>query len=255
MHNFRLRESPRLLLASLGIGLAVPLVVASVVVRNTELQSGRSYSIILFVGVVGFAVAASFAKAILSARFPASFLRDDALAEYLVPSWSKKWDVTILGKYIDPSEQRVFARLVATGRWEFSAVPSVRKKGITIELKGKAVTDKDVASLSRLRTIHAIVLADCHVTDTGLSHLTRLASLECLVLSRTSITDGGLIHLGALPKLRTLDVVGTSVNDSALRAAGLFDKRFSLAPIEKEASAERAAAPIDAVPVSVEIVQ
>ncbi len=185
----------------------------------------------------------------------AANLATRALSRYLVPSWKGKWDIAILGQYLEWKELSTFARLVASRRWKFSAVPSIRKTGITIELKGNRVTDKHLKSLSRLRTVHVIVLTDCRVTDVGLSHLARVASLECVVLSHTSVTDAGLIHLRALPKLQTLDVDGTLVSDSGLRAAGLLDKKFSLASIEKDAREKSAAAADDAVPTSVEIVE
>ena len=178
-----------------------------------------------------------------------------ALSKYLVSHWSGKWDVAILGKYLSLSELVAVTRLVAFGRWDFKAVPSIRKTGITIELKGNAVTDKHLKSLARLRTLHVIVLSDCRVTDAGLAYLAPVVSLECLVLSRTQVTDAGLEHLRALPKLQTLDVDGTSISAAGLRAAGLLDKKFSLSAIEQEAAEERSAAPADAVPVNVEIVE
>ncbi len=176
------------------------------------------------------------------------------LSKYLVSSWLGKWDIDILGKYLGSSELVALSRLVASRRWEFHAVPSLRKQGITIELKGNAVKDKHLRSLCRLRTVHVINLDGCQITDLGLAELAGMGSLECLVLSRTRVTDAGLMHLSDLPNLKTLDVDGTSISNSGLRAAGLLERRFSLSPIEREAAEERAAVP-DSVATSADIVQ
>jgi tetratricopeptide (TPR) repeat protein len=58
-----------------------------------------------------------------------------------------------------------------------------------------------------------------------------------------------------LPKLQALDVEGTSVSDAGLSAAGLLDRKFSLSVVEQQAADERASAPDDAVPMSLDIVQ
>ena len=188
-------------------------------------------------------------------RLPISLMGDRALARYLVPWWSGKWDLPILGKYLSTGEKRCYARLVASRRWEFFAVPSVRKIGITIELRGRSISDKHLASLPDLPSLHALVLTDCSVTDDGLKQLGRFPSLECLVLTRTSVTDRGVEALRSLPHLQTLDVEGTTVRDSALHDAVLFDKKFSLAEVESQAKEERASASSDLVDVNVEIVE
>jgi hypothetical protein len=50
-------------------------------------------------------------------RLPISQMGDQALARYLVPWWSGKWDLPILGKYLSTGEKRCYARLVASRRW------------------------------------------------------------------------------------------------------------------------------------------
>lgn len=188
-------------------------------------------------------------------RLPTSLMGDKALTRYLVPWWSGKWDLPILGKYLSTGEKRCYASLVSSRRWEFFAVPSVRKIGITIELRGRAISDKHLESLPDLPSLHALVLTDCSVTDDGLKQLARFPSLECLVLTRTSVTDHGIEALRSLPHLQTLDVEGTMVTDSALHDAVLFDKKFSLAEVDAQAKEERASASSDLVDVNIEIVE
>lgn len=248
MQSFRLDTSGKLSLAPLAIGLALPLAVASFLIAYRHEHRGALYLFVLLMGVIALGLVAKVAKV-------ATATRQARLAKTLVPSWSGRWDAAILDKYVELREQRAYARLVASRRWAFTAIPSVCRTGITIELKGRGVTDDDLAALSAVRTLHVLVLADCPITDAGLSRLPQLPSLECLVLSRTRVTDACLVCLKGLPELRTVDMDGTAIHDSALRAAGLLDKKFSLAPVERKARSDRSAAPRGTVPQSLELVE
>ena len=240
MPSFLAHGLPKSVLAFLTIGVVATLALTAFV-DNPTLRLAARWLLLLLACLIVILVGASLTKR--------------ALSKYLVPSWSGKWDLPILGKYLGLTELLAFARLVASRRWEFTAIPSVRKQGITIELKGKAARDNHLASLPRLRTLHVVVLADCPVTDSGLAHLAPVHCLESIVLSRTSVTAAGLVHLQALPELKTLDVDGSSISDAELTAAGLLDKKFSVSPAEEAAREERAAAPSDAFPMWVELLE
>ncbi len=241
MQSFLPHGLPKSVLALLAVSVVTALALTATLVHDPTLRFAARCLLLLSAGLVIILIALSLTKR--------------ALSKYLVPSWSGKWNLSILGKYLGLTELLFLARLVASGRWEFNAVPSVRKKGITIELKGKATRDKDLVSPARLRTVHVLILADCPVTDSGLAQLTPVCSLECIVLSRTPVTAAGLAHLQALPGLKTLDVDGTSISDSALAAVGLLDKKFSLSLVEEAAREEKASAPSDAFPLFIDILE
>jgi hypothetical protein len=108
------------------------------------------------------------------------------------------------------------------------------------QLRGKHVTDTDLAHLRGLKSLHFLALGRTQITDAGvahlreldglqglgfdgaqigdagLQHLGRLTSLQVLTLDDTHITDAGLAHLIDLPRLESLSLCNTAVTDSGL---------------------------------------
>ena len=61
-----MKESPKVLLASLVIGSIVPLPIAAIIWLYPELRRGPFYLALLIIGAIGFVLVASWAKRILS---------------------------------------------------------------------------------------------------------------------------------------------------------------------------------------------
>jgi hypothetical protein len=78
--------------------------------------------------------------------------------------------------------------------------------GVTgVDLSGRAITDKDLASLASLQQLEWLFLQDTRVTDAGLVHLRGLTQLGILHLENTQVTDAGVTELKTrLPNLGIL---------------------------------------------------
>jgi len=98
---------------------------------------------------------------------------------------------------------------------------------IHLELDKTAITDADIAHLSRLPNLYFLSLSCTTVTDAGIAHLTRLPNIQYLQLSETAVTDEGLAHLNRLPNLNSLYLSKTAVTDTGLaRLSGLTNLQF-----------------------------
>jgi len=140
--------------------------------------------------------------------------------------------VALIVKEVGVQQALVIARLVKSGRWErYQQI--LQGSRLTSGLRGKGVTDEDLADLAELRSVTWLSLAGAAVTDAGMARLTHLSVLQGLNLSGTKVTDACLLHLRELPGLTKLDVDGTKVTDAGLRSTGLLDKKVSLKESEK----------------------
>ncbi len=99
------------------------------------------------------------------------------------------------------------------------------------QLRGKNVTDPDVAHLRGLTSLHFLALGRTQITDTGVACLRGLNGLQGLGFDGTQITDVGLLHLRGLTSLQVLTLDDTQITDAGL--AHLIDlsslKSLSLA--------------------------
>ena len=85
-----------------------------------------------------------------------------------------------------------------------------------VSLDITAITDADVAHLSKLTNLKYLSFSRTAITDTGLAHLSGLAKLEYLSLSESTVTDAGLAQLSGLANLRELYLFNTAVTDTGL---------------------------------------
>jgi hypothetical protein len=87
---------------------------------------------------------------------------------------------------------------------------------IDFSLRGKEVTDEDLALLKGMTNLVELNLGGTTVTDAGLAHVKGLSNLTRLQLHNSKITDAGLEHLKGLQKLTSLNLYGTAVTDQGL---------------------------------------
>src|SRR5436190_1767277 len=83
----------------------------------------------------------------------------------------------------------------------------------SVDFRGTAVSDADLACLEGLVTLQRIYLDGTQVTDAGLAHLAGLTDLESLWINETRITDAGLAHLRELDRLTEVALNDTQVTD------------------------------------------
>jgi hypothetical protein len=88
---------------------------------------------------------------------------------------------------------------------------------VAIDLRGRSVSDDDLADVAVFKDLLLLDLARTGVGDAGLAHLAGLRELRELDLYRAErVGDAGLAHLKGLPRLRELDVSATRVGDAGL---------------------------------------
>lgn len=85
-----------------------------------------------------------------------------------------------------------------------------------IHLNSPSVSDNDLASLPKMRSVHSVYIQSAQVTDAGLRHLARYPELTQLDLTGTQVTDAGLSHLRQIPHLYVLILDNTQITDSGL---------------------------------------
>ncbi|HUQ71951.1 MAG TPA: hypothetical protein VM165_20640, partial [Planctomycetaceae bacterium] len=96
------------------------------------------------------------------------------------------------------------------GKVEFDP-NSAERRVIKVYLHSTAVTDADLAALTRLSRLQNLFLGKTEISDAGLEHLSALTELKTLSLNSTRVTDAGLNSLATLKNLKTLNVQETQV--------------------------------------------
>jgi hypothetical protein len=86
-----------------------------------------------------------------------------------------------------------------------------RLKPVCVQIEGGSVTDRGVASLTRLKELHQISLQQTRITDESLKLLQGFTDMEMVSLDATSVTDRGLGYLEPLSHLHGVSVRGTAV--------------------------------------------
>lgn len=88
---------------------------------------------------------------------------------------------------------------------------------VNASLRGKSLTDKELALLAPLATnIQRLDLGGTSISDAGLSTVSAMVHLERLDLKRTAVSDNGLAHFASLQQLGYLNLYATSVTDAGL---------------------------------------
>lgn len=92
-----------------------------------------------------------------------------------------------------------------------------------LSLKGKTVTDENLALLSGLTALEELSTDGVQLTDDGYRHFAAFPNLKSLALFHPAFrsenfTGSGLAHLKALPKLERLTFAGSTAGDAALQA-------------------------------------
>jgi hypothetical protein len=78
-----------------------------------------------------------------------------------------------------------------------------------------AITDADLACLSKLTALRRLELHDPRITDAGLVSLKDMTRLDSLSLARTQVKGAGLANLRAMNGLKILNLSRTHVDDLA----------------------------------------
>ena len=98
---------------------------------------------------------------------------------------------------------------------ELGAVKSVTA------LAGTPMADEHLATLGRVKSLVQLEINGGDITDAGSSSLTGLRNLESLTLADTAVTESSMASFAKLPKLNMLNLNGTKV-------AGGYDSLSSL---------------------------
>ena len=108
-------------------------------------------------------------------------------------------------------------------------LPSLGKENqwdIQFQLRGRNLTDDELADVARLGNVVELNLRDTKITSAGLVHLKGLAKLTRLHLERTNVGDEGIANLTKLTTLEYLNLYGTKITDKSLdHLAGLKNLR------------------------------
>jgi serine/threonine protein kinase len=81
----------------------------------------------------------------------------------------------------------------------------------------RAVGDKGMKSLARLKRLGSLDLRETGVTDEGLKELARCEKLAALRIGKLKITDAGVRSLARLTRLKVLDLSSTEVTDEGVK--------------------------------------
>jgi hypothetical protein len=82
-----------------------------------------------------------------------------------------------------------------------------------LQLRGRQISGRGLASLTRLDCLYGLVLYGATLRDDDLTHLHKFPDLAIVNLDCNLITDGGLKHFSAkeMPKLQSLSLRGNPI--------------------------------------------
>jgi len=81
---------------------------------------------------------------------------------------------------------------------------------------GRNVTDKGLATVSKMKSLEVLQISSKKVTDSGLAELSECVHLKSLGIAGSAITDKGLVNLAAIGSLRNLSITGTAITGVGL---------------------------------------
>ena len=87
---------------------------------------------------------------------------------------------------------------------------------ISLNLRGKDLTDAQLAPLAGITSLIQLHLERTKITDQGMPYLKGLVNLEYLNLYGTSVGDAGLMNLEGMKKLKKLYLWQTKVTDAGV---------------------------------------
>ena len=87
-------------------------------------------------------------------------------------------------------------------------------RGSPTFVDGHEFRDSDLVQVTT--NCECLCLENSHITDKGIATLTRLLGLKCLDLDSTAITDSALVTVGALRSLEELWLEDTAITDAGL---------------------------------------
>jgi single-stranded DNA-specific DHH superfamily exonuclease len=82
---------------------------------------------------------------------------------------------------------------------------------VWLQLRGRQITGRGLASLTRLEYLRGLTLWGTSITDDDLVHLGAFVDLEVLNLDCNLITDKGLKQISALQRLRSVSLRGNPI--------------------------------------------
>lgn len=110
--------------------------------------------------------------------------------------------------------------------WWVEPTDDVEMPALAAEIEAKRIpgvrlprntTDADLAHLSGMTELRALILFGTQVTDAGLEHLKGMTQMRKLDLDGTQVTDAGLKHLRGMTEMRVLWLMRTQVTDAGLK--------------------------------------
>lgn len=123
---------------------------------------------------------------------------------------------------ITPAESAAVQKLEQAGVLTMRLAQNINYLRADFSLRGKPVTDAELALLKNMPNLVELSLANTDLTDAGTVHLKTLKNLTRLQLQNTKITDAALANFKGLEKLTSLNLYGTQVTDKGLdQLAGL----------------------------------
>jgi hypothetical protein len=88
---------------------------------------------------------------------------------------------------------------------------------VWLQVEGPGITNRGLASLTRLKDVRGLLLRRTKVDDEGLRRLADFPDLESLNLDGSPITDRGLELIQSLPHLQGVSLYGTKVTKEGVK--------------------------------------
>lgn len=102
--------------------------------------------------------------------------------------------------------------------WNEQALAVSQGKQEQIVVEDAAITDRQLAELSQLDSLHILKVQQGVITDDGLKALATLPHLEQLVLRESPITNEGAKTLATFPALKILNLPQSQIDGSGLES-------------------------------------
>jgi Leucine-rich repeat (LRR) protein len=99
------------------------------------------------------------------------------------------------------------------GEGALTPLECLRSRLRILSLRKTRITDRDLKTISMMRSLWVLDLSQTLITDRGIVRLTTLENLEKLHLSNCQLTSKSLRSICKLPHLRELTLSGTQVDD------------------------------------------
>jgi Leucine-rich repeat (LRR) protein len=99
-------------------------------------------------------------------------------------------------------------------------LPALTNLG-SLDASRTAITDGQLATVGRLRSLESLALGQTSITDRGLKQLAGLTQLRSLNLTTTPISGAGLASLSNFRRLKILDLSATKTADNLAPLARL----------------------------------